>query len=445
MNQDIGVKNFDGLHFQTTFICLFLTNKKSKMIGPWAQFLRNFFCVIKALFTSSNFFFNKKVFPQNYVNKYISSKTTWIELFTAPFQLIAVLLNIYGGYQSLFSGISNYYKNAKYLRLLDRYTLMNDTTASATILRHKILREIHLAKHAFLVGIMSFIISIGFVFLTMNSLHIISPSPVYAGLVGQEICLVYFLFEMINSCFKSLSAQDDYQFLSLLLLNLNDGDMTQAQFLSLLYDFGYNDNRMYFALTLLDPSSFLSVDVDKSLHNNDISMELNKIDSFLEKIMSNADHSKINRQNHITNLHITGQKLSNEFYLNLLYFILNFIAGYGYMMGIFTFCFPHTAATVPFWLQIIYFGLTPSQADWWGNFAGDLSWTIEPFIVLLLAYYSQYHAWSTSVSVHSTTTATATTTVSEKKKSVPQSKATPSKDISTDAGLRKSARKKKVQ
>lgn len=370
-------------------------------------------------------------------------KTSWIELFTAPFQFIAVLLNFRGGFASILSGISNYRKFSKFLRLLDRHTLTNEASASSTILRQKILSEVTLARHAIYVGCMCLVIAAGFVFLTMNSLHIIPPEYVFAGLVGQEICLVYFLIEMLNSCFKSISAQDEYQFLSLLLENLNDGDMTQAQLLSLLYDFGYHNNRMHLALTLIDPS-FNSFTSNLDSFEHDISAELDKVDSFLKKITGTSDGAKNNRKELIQALRVRGRQLTDEFTLNLVYLLLNLAAGYGYMMGICTFYFPHTAATVPLWLRVVYLGLSPAQADWWGNFIGDLSWTIEPAILLFLAYYRQFAACKHPASVHGTKKVSSGSKDAKSASTSASSKSTTSAKQGSDAGLRKSARKKKV-
>ena len=64
-----------------------------------------------------------------------------------------------------------------------------------------------------------------------------------------------------------------------------------------------------------------------------------------------------------------------------LYFILNFIAFYGYLLGIIAFYFPEGDAQ-PNTVRRLKFGYSNDQVDWGGNFAGDLMWTIEPIIIM---------------------------------------------------------------
>lgn len=57
------------------------------------------------------------------------------------------------------------------------------------------------------------------------------------------------------------------------------------------------------------------------------------------------------------------------------------------MMGILAFYYPSDSlsngSTVRFWMEIVNLGITvSSDADWYGNFAGDLAWTIEPIVII---------------------------------------------------------------
>lgn len=69
-----------------------------------------------------------------------------------------------------------------------------------------------------------------------------------------------------------------------------------------------------------------------------------------------------------------------------LYFVLNFIAFYGYLMAIVTFYYPDDEFQ-PSWVTQMKFGYDNNFADWSGNFAGDLMWTIEPMVILASPYY----------------------------------------------------------
>jgi len=71
---------------------------------------------------------------------------------------------------------------------------------------------------------------------------------------------------------------------------------------------------------------------------------------------------------------------TQKFCLDLILFLLNVIAGVGYLMGIVAFYFP--TGSSEWWVQFLLLYLTPAEADWYGNFAGDFAWTVEPFLII---------------------------------------------------------------
>jgi hypothetical protein len=72
----------------------------------------------------------------------------------------------------------------------------------------------------------------------------------------------------------------------------------------------------------------------------------------------------------------------------IIYFILNFIAWYGYGMCIVVYYFP-IVLQQPDYIRVLLFYYHNDDADWYGNFAGDVMWTLEPIIVLLSPYCIQ--------------------------------------------------------
>lgn len=78
--------------------------------------------------------------------------------------------------------------------------------------------------------------------------------------------------------------------------------------------------------------------------------------------------------------------LSTKGYREFLYFVLNFVAFYGYLMAIITFYYPEDGFQ-PTWMTQMKFGYSNDFADWSGNFAGDLMWTIEPMVILASPFY----------------------------------------------------------
>merc|ERR1711862_398092 len=83
----------------------------------------------------------------------------------------------------------------------------------------------------------------------------------------------------------------------------------------------------------------------------------------------------------ISPLLASADRLQFEGCRELLYFLLNFIAFYGYMLYILVYYFDDESLQ-PTGIKKLQFGMSNSDADWYGNFAGDFAWTIEPLVVL---------------------------------------------------------------
>ena len=70
---------------------------------------------------------------------------------------------------------------------------------------------------------------------------------------------------------------------------------------------------------------------------------------------------------------------------DMILFLLNVIAGFGYLLGILNFyCKKSNGSCVSCaWRERLAFGLDGESADLYGNLAGDFSWTVEPFFVIV--------------------------------------------------------------
>ena len=68
-------------------------------------------------------------------------------------------------------------------------------------------------------------------------------------------------------------------------------------------------------------------------------------------------------------------------YLEYIYFVLNFIAFYGYLLGIVTYYFDDDSLDGTY-TGSLRLGYDNAVADWGGNFAGDAMWTVEPVFIL---------------------------------------------------------------
>ena len=97
------------------------------------------------------------------------------------------------------------------------------------------------------------------------------------------------------------------------------------------------------------------------------------------KMASVAGMAKVARSVAAYGLRQQSRELSASTGLELTYFVLNFIAFYGYSLCILAYYFSNSNET---WHHILKFGMTHGDSDWWGNLAGDLAWTIEPALIL---------------------------------------------------------------
>lgn len=77
-----------------------------------------------------------------------------------------------------------------------------------------------------------------------------------------------------------------------------------------------------------------------------------------------------------------SKKEAFEGYMEYLYFVFNFIAFYGYLLGIVVYYYEDEALKGTY-TGSLKLGMSNSDSDWYGNFAGDFMWTIEPIFILV--------------------------------------------------------------
>lgn len=379
------------------------------MIALWVQFFRNFFCVLKSIASISGaglpiylVILNNRIHQTDY--GLISTKTTVVEYIIATLQFLGIVFNFVNGVKGLRHGYYSYLKNKKYLYLLNRLSLENKyKSCYFTIVGNQLNSDINSSIHEITGGFFQLVIATGFFFLTCNSLHIVGPNhpkPVIDALIGQEIALLYFLGRMTKGYFKCISNYTEYHEVASLMDNLNKNyeGISDSNLLRFLFGYGFGTERLFEALASIKPNySVLSeyihhdenlVEIDHQMTNLLIK-ELQATESLVAYITKATDErAKEFRGNCMLSLKIKSVDSLANSSLEFMYLILNFMAGYGYMMGILAYYFPiSNGATLPLWLQVLFLGLSPARADWWGNLVGDVAWTIEPIIMLGVSYF----------------------------------------------------------
>lgn len=105
------------------------------------------------------------------------------------------------------------------------------------------------------------------------------------------------------------------------------------------------------------------------------------------------------RSNAAYKLRVLAYEAGNDAPAALIFFLLNVIAGYGYMLGILASpkYFPDSvmdargrtrSQLVKPWHYALKFGLSHSTSAWWGNVVGDTAWTVEPLLAIVAAHFS---------------------------------------------------------
>ena len=178
-------------------------------LSTWVQLFRNFFCVCKSLLPSNNLF-QKVFFPSS--SFYPLTLTTGIELFIAPTQFAAVIFNVISGYQKLDVFYPKLHRYQQWMYALDRWFISNTAQAVTVgpaycIMKQGLQHDLSDARVNVIVGIFEIIFGIAFLFLVMNSLHIVGPThpkPLIDALIAMEIGLAYILVLMwkayMNKC-----------------------------------------------------------------------------------------------------------------------------------------------------------------------------------------------------------------------------------------------------
>lgn len=373
------------------------------------QLIRNFLCVVKSLLPEPHI-----LQYQIFQTSNVLSSVTALEFFIAITQLAAVIFNFTAGFGHLKSGFIEVSSFKLWGLGFKRISLKRNNADSLEIslLSGILNRDLYSTIYSkIIVGFLEIIFAISFLFLTCNSLHlhfVTHPKPVIDALIFMEIGLVYFLFLMIKSIlyklkisgmiskFKSLIGEGVKNSTSKTPLPLSAGILFG-------FDAGFEDDYMSIFAGLgikyepswrwSTPLVRQSVNIDEAC-DKEIKDMKNELSAF-QHILDSEHKTKtkalkvlgINDLNYcLSSLDKYSAKSSSGLLLDIVYLLLNTIAGYGYMMGIVAFYFPDgslgTCSCYGIVKKAFMLGLDDKSGDWWGNVAGDAAWAIEPLLIL---------------------------------------------------------------
>jgi hypothetical protein len=361
------------------------------------QFLRNAMCCCKDLHLFGDTVLHESKhtallydFPEP------MNKTTPLELLICVTQLYAFVSTTLSGYRLIMKSGYGKLRRINQLQLINSKLHTKSTTLPERIVNERLVEERQAARRSIFIGINVFFIGGSFFWLFANSLHVTEtdwigglPGLIHA-LTVMEVCLVPLLYFMMEDGFGQLAKSKRMKKL-VAVLRRGDrvpDDALNAEAYSWIvadgYPNGWNPFWVHEFDALLDP---LPDEVSETKKLND---EITMLNTTLEAItgktkgtVNKDQESALSLALEKTAAHLEEEVpvLRMEGYREFFYFVLNFIAFYGYLLGVVVFYYDKEDFQ-PTYVRELKFRMTNADADWHGNFAGDLMWTIEPIVIL---------------------------------------------------------------
>mmetsp|Transcript_12659 Transcript_12659/g.19606 ORF Transcript_12659/g.19606 Transcript_12659/m.19606 type:complete len:368 (-) Transcript_12659:193-1296(-) len=343
------------------------------------QLIRNALCCVKDLNLFSDGILYK---PAGLPLPSPMDETTWLEMCIGITQFYAFVTISISGYQLLYN------KGWKPISEMSKKTGIVSSKAVSNQVAYGLVQE-RLSKEwkehgrNMFVGLNVFSIGVAFFWLTANSFHV-TQTPWIGGIQGlihaltvMEIALLPLLWLMITDSIDLLGQASVMEYLAQILSNCArvkrstiPPEILTEKVVTLLEDGGGEP--------FWGGKSKCNEDDDD--HDGQIKSLLSKLESWTS-VKSAALPSRWEEA--AERLKAQASITRYESYREQIYFVLNFVAFYGYFLGILTYYTNEESADEePYSVRALKLGMTHADADWSGNFAGDLMWTIEPMIIL---------------------------------------------------------------
>jgi hypothetical protein len=315
-------------------------------------------------------------------------KTTPLEVLIAIGQAYAFLSATQAGMKMLTNSFG---KLRRIDRLIKARTLTKSSKTDADrLINASLLKEAKFAIRFMFIGFNVFCIGAAFFWLTANSFHVTEtdwigglPAVIHA-LTAAEVSLLFILWFMWKDAGEQFSKAARMERLA---TELKAGSLTSkklglATLESLTGWLPFWDAGVDPLASIPDPK-----EEEKLMEKEKMTLEKSIRDivgdeQTDEKKGEKEDKIRQKRQEEKAAELMDGINVTRlEGYREYLYFVLNCIAFYGYMMSIIVYYFDDEDKK-PSPVRNLLMGMENSSADWHGNFAGDLMWTVEPVLIL---------------------------------------------------------------
>lgn len=360
------------------------------MMDAIVQLIRNALCCIKDL----GLFRETKLQDPGYTALFYDfpepmDKTTPLELLICASQFYAFVSNTRSGFRLMTeSGIGKLRRIHRLLEIQSRKSLHSLPNKLA---RESLVHEQSVARRSVFIGFGVMCIGFSFFWLFANSLHVTETNWI-GGLQGlinaltvMEVFLLPLLYFMLEDTFAQFQKSKRMEQLVLVLQGTNNGgvvpgDMLNPEIYAWIVNGGWSPFWTH-TYGVLEPLPDEIQDLKKL--NDEVVKLTTTIDA-----LTTTGNKKDSSAALSSALSKTAERLQDEIptvrmegYRGLLYFVLNSIAFYGYLLGIVVY-YSQAEEVQSYTVRGLKLGMTNAAADWHGNFAGDLMWTIEPMIIL---------------------------------------------------------------
>ena len=356
----------------------------------FVQMVRNALCCVKDL----TLFPGTVIHDPSITAKFYNfpeplNHTTPLELLIALTQLYACVSTSLSGYR-LITG-SGLGKLRKITRLMEMKPDTRRTEVVGQVINESLAKEGSSALRSIWVGTNVLGIGISFFWLFANSLHITEtdwigglPGLIHA-LTVMEIALIPLLYYMIKDGTLKMKKAAKMRYFSTKVASCEGklGTLKGGKEIINAETFGWVQNGGW--CPFWTECSSLSVDITEGKM---LAKEVEKVQNIIHALLTDEKKSE-NKNIKIVQqaakaatekLEAEAERQEWEGYLEYAFFVLNFIAFYGYLLGVVCYYYQehelHGSYT-----GMLKFGFSNNDADWHGNFAGDLMWTFEPILI----------------------------------------------------------------
>jgi len=319
------------------------------------------------------------------------NKTTLLEVLIGLTQAYAFFSVSMSGFNLILN--NGFRKLRTVQNLQEKHQRKRGDTPADDLVRQRLAKEKTAAQKNIFIGFNVMSIGLAFFWLVGNSFHVTETDwiggvqALIHALTVMEICLVPLLYYMIADAIQLIGRAAVMEYLAKILRKCTDKvphviltDETFAFLLQKEWTPFWNGKS----------------GLDDAEQEKGISEELANLVSELESWTQDKDNKamKATIQKTAARLETDAVTTRYEAYREFLYFILNFVAFYGYMLAVLVF-YRDNEDDQHVSVRTLKFGLNNADADWTGNFAGDLMWTIGEInpvldathLLLLLTFY----------------------------------------------------------